>query len=224
MRSNWAAVAALVILVSGAAAAAPRTQNIELPNDGDEYSALVTRAAAHDDSVDFRALRIAYLSSAAFKRAGAAFDKLRDLQSQMNAAMQSDDAKTVRDKAEQILSLDFTDLYAHKLLRQSCALLHDDVCAELHHFIEFGLLQSITRTGDGKTCATGWEAFQIKEEYFMLAMMDTTFTSQALVSDGGHSCDAMTVRDQSGATLTYYFNIDKMMEAEAGELGVKPGQ
>ncbi|HEX4303400.1 MAG TPA: DUF4919 domain-containing protein [Rhizomicrobium sp.] len=216
-----AAIAGLILLLSGAANAAGISPNIKLPTDGDDYSALVARAAAHDESVDFRALRVAYLKSAARRRAGAAYDAMKQLNADLGAALKAEDAPVIRDKAEQILSLDFTDMWAHKLLRQSCAILHDDACADLHHFLEFGLLRSITGTGDGKTCATGWEATQVKEEYVMLAMLGLRFTQQALISDGGHACDAMSVVDENGAAQTYYFNIDVMMADEAAALTPK---
>ena len=219
MRSKFAAAAGFVLLLAASPAASADAPGIELPADGDEYSALVARAAAHDQSVDFAALRAAYLTSAAYKRAD--LDTLQRLEHEMVAATQATDgAATVRQKAEQILSIDFTDLNAQKLLRQSCALLHDDACADLHHFLEFGLLKSITQGGDGKSCAAGWEAMQIKEEYFLLAMIGAKVESQSLVSDGGHSCDAMAVTDENGAAQTYFFKIDKMMAAESASLGL----
>lgn len=209
-----------LLWLCGAGSAAGISPNIKLPHDGDEYSALVARAAAHDETVDFHALRLAYLKSAARKRAG--LDDARKLYADMAVALHDPvDAARIRTDAEQILSIDFTDMQAHKLLRQSCTLLHDDACAELHHFLEFGLLRSITATGDGKTCATGWEALQIKEEYFMLNMLDTTMVRQSLISDAGHACDAMAVKDDKGADQTWYFAIDRMMQAEAEDFGVK---
>ena len=204
MNKITAAIAAL-LLCTGAQA-----ENIQLPADGDTYSALVAKAAAHDDSVDFRALRVAWLDSKARARAGDT-DQLRE---EMFAAVRDKDGARVRDKAEKILSIDYTDLMAHKMLRQACATLKDDACAELHHFVEFGLLNSIIRSGDGKSCATGWEAIQVKEEYFVLGMLGVQFHQQALVTGGGHNCDAMQGTDDKGAGVTYFFNIDVMMADE----------
>ncbi|HWD26100.1 MAG TPA: DUF4919 domain-containing protein [Rhizomicrobium sp.] len=193
---------------------------IVLPNDGDDYSALVAKAMAHDAGTDFRALRLAYVKSAAFKRADSA--KLADLKKDMEAAMQNaDGAVTVRQDAEAILSIDFTDLYAQKILHQSCKLVHDDACDDLHHVIEFSLLRSITDNGDGKSCATGWPVVQIKEEYFMLAMMGVKMRQQALVNGGGHMCDAMTGIDDKGAEVTWFFNADVVLANEAAMLGIK---
>jgi hypothetical protein len=179
---------------------------IVLPQDGDDYSKLVARAAAGDTSVDFRAMRMAYLRSAARKRAGD-IDELR--KSLFDAARSGDD-KTVRDAAIQLLSADYTDLYGQKFLRQACQKLGDEACAQQGHFVEFGLLTSITGSGDGKTCKTGWEVASIKEEYFVLAMLGTTLTQQALVGD----CDLMNVVDEKGAPASYYFRIDAVLQDE----------
>jgi hypothetical protein len=217
MIARWMLGVAMAVALCGVAHAG----GITLPQDGDEYAALVAKAMAHDASLDFRTLRLAYVKSAAYRRAAAALDKYTALQKDMGAAMAlPDGAATVRRDAEAILSIDFTDLNAQKLLHQSCKLLHDDACDDLHHFIEFGLLRSITDHGDGKTCATGWPVVQIKEEYFILAMMGVRMREQALVNSG-HMCDAMTGTDENGAAVTYFFNADVVLAVEAGTLGNK---
>ena len=206
---------AFAIALFSGAAAAESAPGVVLPADGDEYSALVARADAHDTTVDFRALRLAYLKSRAYQRAGNEPDTVSQLRKEMYAATRvPDGAATVRQKAEALLSIDYTNMEAHKLLRQSCAVLHDDACAELHHFVEFGLLTSITQTGDGKSCAKGWEAFQVPEEYVVLRMLGMTATRQSLITEGGHTCDALDVKDENGAASTYFFNIDVMWAAE----------
>ncbi len=192
---------------------------ITLPSDGDAYSALAAKAAAHDAGTDFRALRLSYLDSKAYARAGAQLEKADQLREAMFMAARAQDHGAVRSNAEQILSIDYTDLWAHMMLRQSCTALKDAACAELHHFVEFGLLDSIMHSGDGKSCATGWEAVQIAEEYFVLSMLGVKSDMQALVHDGGHSCDAMQGTDRKGAKVTYYFNIDAMTAAEARMFG-----
>jgi uncharacterized protein DUF4919 len=187
---------------------------IVLPDDGDEYSKLVARAAARDKGVDFRALRFAYLKSAAHKRG----DDVMSLKNAMFAAVKDGDAQRVREAAVKLLSADYIDMYGQKFLRQSCAILHDTDCADQGHFVEFGLLTSVTASGDGKTCKTGWEVVSVGEEYFILSMMDVKVTMQSLVM-GPPSCDAMAVTDAEGKPQTYYFRIDSVLEDEAGMLG-----
>ena len=197
-----AAVNANPPATTGAGAAA----QVVLPHDGDDYSALVARAAAGDKSVDFRALRMTYLKSAARKRTGNLFAKRKALFS----AVEAHDDTAARDAAIAVLSADYTDLAGQKLLRQSCQNLGDSACAEQSHFVEFGLLTSITQSGDGKTCKTGWEVVSIAEEFFILAMQGASLREQALVQN----CDRMDVVDGSGNPAVYYFRIDAEMEDE----------
>ena len=189
---------------------------IILPSDGDDYSKLVARAAAHDESVDFRALRFAYLQSAARKR-----DKDEDalrkaLLASVNASAPPTD---VRDEAIKLLSADYADLHGHKFLRQACAFLHDDSCAAQEHFVEFGLLNSIMKSGDGKTCATGWEVARVKEEYFVTQMAGVTVTEQSLLR-GSPSCDLLQGKDENGNAAAYYFRIDAVLKDESAALGL----
>jgi hypothetical protein len=180
---------------------------IALPRDGDDYSRLVARAAAGDKSVDFRALRMAHLKSVSYKKGKEDVDALR---TSLFGSVKAGENTAVRDAAIKLLSADYTDLYGHKFLRQSCEQLGDTICAQQEHFAEFGLLLSITQSGDGKTCKTGWEVAAIKEEYFVLAMLNTKPKQQALVEH----CDLMSVVDENGAPADYYFRIDAVMEDE----------
>jgi hypothetical protein len=189
---------------------------IALPHDGDEYSKLVARAAAHDTSVDFRALRFAWLKSAARRNDKADHSDLKDA---LLAAVKSGDDRRVRDVAVKMLSADYTDMFGHKFLRQACARLHDDACAEQGHFVEFGLLKSIVATGDGKTCDTGWEVVAVTEEYFMIDMMGDTPAEQSLIQGKHGACDLLHVRDENGKPQDYYFRIDAVLADEAGKLG-----
>jgi hypothetical protein len=189
--------------------------HITLPSDGDDYSKLVAEAVAHDPSMDFRALRFAWLKSAARKRAG----DTDDLRKALFAAVKAGDDQGVRDAAEKLVSAQYTDLYGQKFLRQACEKLHDDVCAQQGHYVEFGLLNSITHSGDGKTCPTGWEVAEVKEEYFVLAMLGMTPSMQSLIG-GAPSCDRMDVHDQQGQTQTFYFRIDAVLEDERSMLGL----
>ncbi|MGN6147006.1 MAG: DUF4919 domain-containing protein [Rhizomicrobium sp.] len=183
---------------------------IILPTDGDEYSALVARAAAQDQTLDFRALRLAYLKSAARKKAT---DDPRVLAAAMFAAAKEGNDQKVRDAAVKLLSVSYIDMYGHKFLRQACENLHDEVCAQQSHFVEFGLLKSIMASGDGKTCKTGWEAVTIGEEYFILNMTGMTMQSQALIN-GPPACDLLNAVDKTGKAQSYYFRIDAMMADE----------
>ena len=191
---------------------------IALPSDSDDYAKLVARAAAHDTTVDFRALRLAYLKSAARSREDS--DAVAAQQKQLFAAVAAEDAIAIRDNAIKLLSMDYINMYGHMMLRQSCAFLHDDACTAREHFVEFGLLNSVVDSGNGKSCQSGWEVVTIHEEYFVLDMLGAHLKQQALVHDG-HGCDAMTVDDRDGKEAVYYFNADAVLADEAAMFAPK---
>ncbi|MDB5733820.1 MAG: hypothetical protein JWN16_457 [Alphaproteobacteria bacterium] len=141
----------------------------------------------------------------------------------LNGTTQGGDPARVRDKAIELLSLEYIDLGAQKLLRQSCQAMRDAICAEQARFVEFGLLRSITASGDGKTCATGREVAFVGEEYFLLSMLGIKTRQQALQGgkSGIHSCDIMTGEDSKGETVVSYFIIDRVLADEAKMLEPK---
>jgi hypothetical protein len=205
---TWRAVGAsmaLALVAAGGARAA-----VALPHDNDAYSRLVARAEAGDTTVDFHALRFAWLDSAARRRGG---DTLR-LTQDMNAAVSAQDAARVRADAEQILWIDYTDMLAHKDLRQACQVQADAACAAHEHFLEFGLLNSIVNGRHGRSQADAWEVAQVKEEYFVLAMAGLRVTRQSLVNGDGRMFDRMETVDEHGLAATYFFDVTVMLPKE----------
>jgi hypothetical protein len=174
------------------------------------YENLVSKAEGGDETIDFRALRFAYIESAAYKRARSD-NALRELQERLSIAAKAGAHEQVRSIALQILSIEYINLYGHKFLRQSCAKLNDDGCEKRHHHIEFGLLRSITSSGDGKSCDTAWEVVSLEEEYFILNMLGMKPYQQALINSSKHRCDEMRVTDKNGSEKIYYFNVDAVL-------------
>jgi hypothetical protein len=191
--------------------------HIALPSDGDEYSKLVARAALGDSAVDFRALRFAYLKSAARKRNGG-LGADEDLRGALFKAAKSGDNQAMRDAAEKLLSASFIDLDGQNLLNIACVRLHDEACAKQSQFMAFGLLKSIVDSGDGKTCKTGWEVVSVAEEYVVLGVLDVSPKTQSLTM-GTPSCDVMATEDKDGKESTFFFRIDVVLEDEHALLG-----
>lgn len=187
-----------------------RSSAILLPTDGDLYAKEVARAEAGDETIDFRALRFAYLESAAYRRARSD-NTLRELKKKILTAAKAGAHEQVRSTALQILSIEYINLYGHKFLRQSCSKLNDDACERHHHYIEFGLLRSITSSGNGKSCDTAWEVVNLEEEYFILFALGVKLDQQSLINSVKHHCDEMHVTDKTGSTKTYYFNVDAVL-------------
>lgn len=220
MRTMTATAAAFSVCLIGSALGAVNdnpaiptttTPQIVLPSDGDDYSSLVARAAAEDRTLDFHALRLAWLTSKTHK--AISMDETA-LESDLFDAARSGDDEHVRDAAVKVLSADYINMFAHAVLRQACTKLHDDGCAEQHHFIEFGLLSSITASGDGKTCKTGWEVVAVREEYFIVHMLGSTPSQQSLVNGADGACDMLNVTGPDGKPQAYYFRIDAVLKDE----------
>ncbi|MCC9036942.1 DUF4919 domain-containing protein [Chryseobacterium sp. C-39] len=120
---------------------------------------------------------------------------------------------------KQILSIDYTDMLAHKILRQTYKIIGDTENEAKYKTIQFGLLNSIVKKGDGKTCATAWPIIQIEEEYFILKMLDVKLQKQSIDNKGG-LCDKMDVKTENGDQKTYYFETSRVFEGYK-KLGIK---
>lgn len=75
------------------------------------------------------------------------------------------------------------------------------------------LLQSILKSGDGKSARTAWFAVGIREEYLVMeAALKVQFKEQHSVKQDGHWYDAVSVTDQSGKDAVIWFNTDTDIE------------
>jgi hypothetical protein len=112
-----------------------------------------------------------------------------------------------------MLSIDYTSLFAHKYLQQTYKIIGDTTNSKKYHDIEFGLLYSITESGDGETCKTSWKVIQIEEEYFILNMLGVDLQKQSIDnSDKINICDKMEVKTEEGENKAYYFGVNKLFE------------
>jgi hypothetical protein len=179
-----------------------------IPPYDDKYSGFIKQLEAGQTDIDYKDFRESYIESQQFlNRHVMIFDSLQKL---MYTLMDNKDYKGIVKVTKQMLSIDYTSMLAHKILRQTYKAMGDTVNAKKYHDIEFGLLRSILHTGDGKTCATGWHVIQIEEEYFILDMLGAKLKEQALDNTDG-LCDEMHVKTDDGKKV-YYFEITKVFE------------
>jgi hypothetical protein len=202
--SGLAAVVAACVAAAGLAiwAAPAAAADFTAPGD-DAYSKLVARAEAGDTTVDFKAMRFAWLDSIARKRA----TDTRDTTRTMWQAVQANDAPKVRAAAEKIIAITYTDIEAHKFRRQACAVLNDTACSAHEHFVEFGLLDSIIKAGDGKTPATAWVVAEVSEEYVIMRLVGYHPGMQQLINQDGRVYDKLTTKDKDGVEHVLWFDI-----------------
>lgn len=94
-----------------------------------------------------------------------------------------------------------------------------DIPGSMYHFHCFyGLMRSITATGDGKSAKTAWKVISVSEEYALLNEIDAELIDQSLVD----SCDKMHVRLSDGTETNLYFDVSISLAATARQFA--PGK
>ncbi len=185
------------------------TENITTPAFTDKYSSYVRQLESGKTDIDYQDFRFSLLESEQFKIIGLKSSYIDSLINEMYDNMSKSQYDNIISITKKILSVDYTRMLAHKILRQTYKVLGDTVNANKYKSIQFGLLHSIVDNGDGKTCATGWPVIQISEEYFILSMMGAKLISQSLARKDQVVCDAMEVSIE-GETKEYYFDIRRI--------------
>lgn len=186
------------------------TQPIAIPPFHDKYSELVKQLEAGNTAINYREFREAFLESKQYEVAALQGEQFAQLRASLPELMKKSDFAEIIRTTRKMLSIDYTDMLAHKILRQSYRLIGDEQNAKKYHDIEFGLLKSIVDNGDGKSCRTAWPVVKIDEEYFILQMMGATVKAQSVATDGG-ICDKMEVVTENGSAV-YYFGVSKIFE------------
>jgi uncharacterized protein DUF4919 len=184
---------------------------IEIPNFNDKYTDYVKQLENGKSDIDYADFRNSFLESKQFGKKSTNYNSLK---SQVYAEIKNKNYKEAIRLTKAMLSIDYTSMFAHKYLQQTYKILEDTINRNKYHDIEFGLLYSITNSGDGKTCETGWHVTQIEEEYFILSIIGADLQSQSINSSGKNTCDKMVVKTGEGETKTYYFEANKVFEME----------
>jgi Domain of unknown function (DUF4919) len=198
-----------VLLLAHSARAETRS-DVAVPDYHDKYSKLVKQLEAGQTNINYTEFRESFLESEQFKAASKQKPDLSTLRKEMHELMRKSKYAEIIDITKKMLSIDYTDMEAHKILHQTYKILGDAANSKKYHDIEFGLLNSIIKKGDGKTCQTAWPVVQINEEYFILQMLGAKLQTQSIDNTGG-LCDKMEVHTGEG-NKTYYFGISKVFK------------
>ncbi|HLL52840.1 MAG TPA: DUF4919 domain-containing protein [Myxococcaceae bacterium] len=186
------------------------------------YADLVRRAEA-GEAIDFRALRWAWLHGASMK-IDPWSERLSALRDAMFEAMgEQGDPAVVLARAREILEINYVDLDAQMARWRACELLKDEPCIQRSRVISQGLLDSVIEGGNGASCATAWKVVSVDEEYFVLRVMGARRLRQAVVKEGGNTCDALEVEREDGRRRTLYFEISEVLAAVGRRLGAGSG-
>ncbi len=191
---------------------------IKIPAFNDKYSKYVQQLEGGDLNIDYTDFRNSFLDSKQYYQKGMQYDSLKK---QIYTEIKNKNYQEVINASQSMLSIDYTSMFAHKYLQQTYRILGDTANQKKYHDIEFGLLKSITKSGDGKSCETGWHVTQIEEEYFILSILGADLQQQSISSGGNNTCDKMVVKTGAGEITTYYFEANKVFEMESKLFEIK---
>ena len=184
---------------------------IKIPEFEDDYSKTVQILENGKTNIDYKLFRESFLESKQFKIASEKSSEFRALKKEMYRQMSESKHDSIINTTKKMLSINYTSMIAHKILRQTYKIVGDSIKAEKYKTIQFGLLKSIVNNGDGKSCETGWPVILVSEEYFILEMLGVELKKQNLDYDGG-ICDRMEVTDENGEKKVYFFKISNVFK------------
>jgi hypothetical protein len=195
------------------------SHDVIVPTFGDNYSAFIKKLEAGQTDINYKEFRESFIESEQFKIASKKSKEFDSLKKEMYSLMTKKSYQEIIGVTKKMLSIDYTSMIAHKILRQTYNIIGDTANAAKYKTIQFGLLNSIVKNGDGKSCGTAWPVIQIEEEYFILQMVGASLLKQSTDYTGG-VCDKMEVKTEEGDKKTYYFEISKVFEGYK-KLGLK---
>jgi two-component SAPR family response regulator len=114
---------ALFALSPGARAQHPPA--VTVPRDDDQYSKLVRKLEAGETTINYREFRESFLESEQFKAIGNEKPDLETLRKTLHELMETSKYADIVGAAKKMLSLDYTDMEAHKILHQTYKKLGD---------------------------------------------------------------------------------------------------
>jgi hypothetical protein len=183
-----------------------------VPSFNDKYSEFVKALEAGETDINYKEFRESFIESEQFKIASNRSKEYDSLKKEMYSLMSKENFQEIISVTKKMLSINYTSMIAHKILRQTYQITGDTANAVKYKTIQFGLLNSIVKNGDGKSCSTAWPVISVEEEYFILQMIGASLSKQSTDNKGG-ICDKMDVKTKEGDEKTYYFDVKKIFES-----------
>lgn len=188
------------------------TSEVMIPKFNDKYSEFVKQLESGQTDINYREFRESFIESEQFKVASNKSEEFERLEKEMYVQMNKSNSQEIIRITKAMLSIDYTSMIAHKILRQTYNIIGDTLSAKKYKTIQFGLFHSIIDSGDGNTCESAWHVTQVNEEYFILNMLDVDLITQSIITKNNGYYDKMVVKTEDGSSKTYYFNVNKVFE------------
>jgi Domain of unknown function (DUF4919) len=169
-----------------------------------KYSELAAKVRAGDLGIDWQALRVAAVI-------GEIDNSSEEFQAVKNgyAALDQGKFEDALKLARTVEGQNSADGDAHYVAWRSLVELGRQDDAEKERKVLMTLMDSIMKSGNGKSAKTAWFTATIREEYLVMQMMlNMQFKSQHSQKIGEHYYDVVEVTDQNGKEMTLWFNTD----------------
>jgi hypothetical protein len=205
-RLMLALLAALILLPAGARAA-----------DGEaKYQEMLTAAKANPAETDWQALRFAYADRPSFSLFAA--DEGRKA---IHAAREARDWQGLLAAADKLIDVVYVDGEAHLAAAVANGALGKADEAQREQAIALAIFKSMMPNGDGRSFERAFVVISVAEEYELMRARQRRPAQQHLIQQGGHAYDVIDTTGRDGDSVTFYFQIDRVMAAEARMLRPK---
>jgi hypothetical protein len=168
-----------------------------------KYDELAAKVNSGDLKVDWRALRLA----ARVGEIAGGYDLLAANRRAIASYQKGDNEEALK-TAREVEQHSIADGQAHLTAMNSLIVLGRQHEADKERGILQALLESITKSGDGKSAKTAWFAVGIQEEYVYMYALQVEFKQQHSLQQDSHWYDAVLVTDKSGKDKVLWFNTD----------------
>jgi len=138
--------------------------------------------------------------------------KMEDEREAVLAAYKAKDFKKAFDLGEHWLTRCPVDADVHTVCSSAATAL-GDIKSYFHHlYFAYGLMQSVTQSGNGLAPKTAFKVISVAEEYSVLREFGADVVQQTLI-DG--PCDKMDCKFPGGKNVTLYFDVSIPIKAES---------
>jgi hypothetical protein len=210
-----AITAAGLVLLCGAISARAQLDDPAVAKQ--RYDGYKSRVAAGDLSVDWRAFRLAAMVGGV----DGGFD-WHPVRNTVLTEVHDGKYDPALSGAKEIIAHNLANPEGHVLAMLVYQKMGRDEDAKNERAIVDAIVRSILDSGDGQSAKTAWFTVDPSEEYFIISVVFGAQTkAQALVQQGGHAYDKMTVVDDKGAEHELWFNTDTDMQIIAAAINPK---
>ncbi len=175
-----------------------------------EYRSLMERVKKGDQTVDFRAFRLAFAEMTPVEQ------RVADMktQTQMANLLNEKKFKEVVKFADEIHKNNFVDLNSHIFASMAYQGLSDAKKAKFHESVYLGLVNSILKDADGNGPKTAYRVISIAEAFILLNALELKRGTQTVENIDGVAYQVVSATDpKTNEVSKVYFVVEKPIVA-----------